>query len=509
MRKIILAGLVFGVLYAQAQEPVDALRYSRFKQTGTARSIAIGGAMTALGGDISAVNTNPAGIALFKTNELVLSPGFNFNINNGAYLGGKDKGSASEFNYGMSGFVFATPPRREGGWRNFTYAITANRVADFNNHVAFKGNNNVSSFSEKYLEELINAGERDPNRAATEYPFGSSLAINTYLVEPKLDAQGNALGYFSMATPKTGVQQEQVIRTTGGISSINFAGSANLNDILFLGASLGVESVKFTREQTFKESDISGKTNNNFNYFTVEDYLNTTGSGLNLKAGLILKPVDYIRLGLSVHTPTFYDLTERYNTTITTDLEGYSGQQGTLKQSTSDLLGQFGEYAYQFLNPWKFQAGMAYVLREVEDVTQQKGFISADIEFLNYGKGQFNNQDNMGSSYFADLNNVIREQFKNAVNIRLGGELKFNTIMTRAGISYNSNPYVDENLNGTRMTISGGLGWRNKGKFVDLTYMHHFVKDGYYPYRLEGNSFAPVNINGSTGNILLTFGFKF
>ena len=96
MKNFFVACFLLSVLYTQAQEPVDALRYSKFTPTGSARSIAIGGAMTALGGDISSVNTNPAGIALFKTNEFVLSPGFNFNSNKGTYLDGKDKGRESD-----------------------------------------------------------------------------------------------------------------------------------------------------------------------------------------------------------------------------------------------------------------------------------------------------------------------------------------------------------------------------------------------------------------------------
>lgn len=507
MRIFLLSGILIGGLSLQAQEPIDALRYSRFQPTGSARALAIGGALTGLGGDISSANSNPAGIAFFKTNELVLSPGFNFQNNKASYLGAQDKGNRSAWNYGMTGFVFATPPRRNGNWRNFSYAITASRTADFNNRIRFNGKNSRSSYSEKYLEELVDAGETDPNRAASEYPFGPSLAVNTYLVEPELDAQGNATGYFSLSTPKTGVNQEQTITTSGGISTISFTGSANLSDQLYFGATINLESIKYTREQRFKESDAT-TLKNNFNYFTVEDYLETSGSGMNLKAGMIFKPVEYIRLGVAVHTPTFYDLTDRYNTTITTDLEGYANP-GTMKQSTSDLLGQFGEYAYQFVNPWKFMAGISYVLREVEDVTQQKGFLSADVEFQNYGKSTFSDPENSGNSYYTDLNAVVGQQFKNAVNIRVGGELKFNTLMTRAGFGYYSNPYVDADINGTRMTISGGLGWRNKGKFVDLTYMHNVVKDGYYPYRLNDNFFAPVNLKGAAGNILLTVGFKF
>ena len=161
------------------------------------------------------------------------------------------------------------------------------------------------------------------------------------------------------------------------------------------------------------------------------------------------------------------------------------------------------------MNPWKIQTGFSYVIREIEDVTQQKGFITAEVEFLNYGNGEFSDPNNPGSNYFQDLNNVISQQFQNAINMRIGGELKFNTIMTRAGFGYYSNPYLDADINGTRLTVSGGLGWRNKGKFIDLTYMHNIVKDGYYPYRLNDNYFAPVNIKGGAGNVLLTFGFKF
>ncbi len=508
IKRILLIGFIFASLYSLAQEPADALRYSRFAPVGTARSMAIGGALTALGGDISSTQVNPAGIALFKTNEFVLSPGFNLNNTKSNYLGSSDKDNKSAFNFGTSGFVIASPGSGRSNWKNFSYAVTANRTANFNNTVSFKGLNNQSSYSEKYLEELINNRVTDPNKAAKDYPFGSSLAINTYLVEPNLNSNGDATGYYSLSTPQTGVRQEQVINTTGGITTLSFAGSGNLNDKLYLGGSLNWDILRYKRTQTFKESDNTASLTNKFGYFSVEDYLETSGTGLNLKLGMIFKPVEFIRVGLAVHTPSWYEMKDNYNTTLTTDLEGYAGP-GTLKQSASDILGQPGEYVYNFSNPWRFMGGIAYVLREVQDVTKQRGFLTADVEYITYTSPRFSDPNDQSGTYFDELNNTISDIYKSAINVRVGGELKFNTLMVRGGFGYYSNPYKDAEIDGTRMNISGGLGYRNKGTFVDLTYMHQILKDGYYPYRLEDNAFSPVGLKGSTGNIMLTLGFKF
>jgi hypothetical protein len=153
--------------------------------------------------------------------------------------------------------------------------------------------------------------------------------------------------------------------------------------------------------------------------------------------------------------------------------------------------------------------GVAYVIREVQDVTKQRGFISADIEYTTYTSPRFSDPNDLSGNYFDELNNTISDIYKSSINVRLGGELKFNTIMVRGGFGYFGNPYKDPELNGQRMNISGGLGYRNKGKFIDLTYMHQILNDGFYPYRLNDNFFAPVDMRGSTGNIMLTVGFKF
>jgi long-subunit fatty acid transport protein len=396
-------------------------------------------------------------------------------------------------------------------WRNVTIGIGVNRVANFNNSVYFKGLNNKSSYSEKYLEELINNNVTNPNSAANNFPYGASLAFNTYLIDTIRGAGGNVAGYRSLATPQTGVNQEQTIQTSGGMNEIGLALSGNLGDKFYIGGSLLWNVLNYERTSLYRESDATTNNKNNFNYFTVEDYLSTTGIGIGLKLGMIFKPVDQLRLGLAFHTPTVYNLKDLYASTLTSDLEGYAGP-GTQTQSSRDFnSGADGEFTYNLNNPLRIMGGISYVLREDQDVTKQRGFISADIEYLNYRGSSFSSSDpsNNSGSYFNDLNGTIDNYYRSAINARVGGELKFNTLMVRGGFAYFGNPYQTAEVKGSRMNISGGLGYRDKGKFIDLTYVHQIGKDGYFPYRLDNGFFAPVNMKSGVGNILLTVGFKF
>jgi hypothetical protein len=151
----------------------------------------------------------------------------------------------------------------------------------------------------------------------------------------------------------------------------------------------------------------------------------------------------------------------------------------------------------------------SYVLREIEDVTKQKGFITADIEYTGYRSNRFHNaEDYDDDGYYDEVNQAIKDYYKGAFNFRLGGELKFTTIMTRLGFAYYSNPYKDKELKGNKMFLSGGLGYRNAGIFIDLTYVHSLQKDVSFPYRLPDKANTFANVKSSVGNIMLTVGFK-
>ena len=155
MKKNLL--IIFSIISitSYAQNPDDALRTAWFTQNGTARNMATGGVMGSLGGDITANHVNPAGIGLFKTNEFVLTPGFALNQNKFKYRGSDTLNSKNSFNYGASGIILSSSNKGEHNkWTSSAFALSINQVANYNNHIQFKGFNNFSSFTEQYLEEL-------------------------------------------------------------------------------------------------------------------------------------------------------------------------------------------------------------------------------------------------------------------------------------------------------------------------------------------------------------------
>lgn len=499
---------LFALTKSYAQEPADALRYSWITQNGTARNQAIGGAGVSLGGEFSSLFINPAGLGFYKTNEFVITPGVSIKNLKSDYLNTSQTGNTTNFNLGASGLLFSSPSA-DKSIRSFTFALGVNRIADFNKHIYYKGQNATSSYSEKYLEELVNNNVTDPNHAATDYPFGSSLAFNTYLIDTVQAADGSVSGYRSLANPNYGLIQENTIISSGGITAFTLGGGVNLKEKLYLGLSLNLDFLNYHRNSIYKESDGSGNPNNNFNYFEENETLNTKGIGANAKFGIIYKPKEDVRLGFTFQTPSNYELTDHYSAAVTTDLEGYGGA-GVKQQSSSDLNnGQLLESKYVLNTPMKAAISGSYVLHEAADVRNQRGFITADIEYVNYKGANFKSTDKTDAAakdYYGALSTAINNTYKNAINVKLGGELKFDTYMFRLGGAYYGNPYKNETA--SLYKVSGGLGYRNKGIFIDLTYVYTLNKDVSYPYRLQDKPNTPAYIKNTGGNIIATIGFK-
>ena len=104
---------------------------------------------------------------------------------------------------------------------------------------------------------------------------------------------------------------------------------------------------------------------------------------------------------------------------------------------------------------------------------------------------------------------MVKNEYKGAFNFRVGGELKFNIIMARLGLAYYGKPYKDRDFRANQLLLSGGLGYRNKGFFIDLTYVHRVTRDVSFPYRLEDRLNTYASLNQKTGNIVATVGVKF
>ena len=513
MKKYLLlpALLISTVIYAQI--PEDALRYSYYPQNGTARSLAIGGAMGSLGGDINAIFVNPAGLGNYKTGEFVFTPGFYMNNNKTNFRDTQNKNKKNNFALGPIGFVFGSPLRYDAT-SSHAFSMAFTQTANFNNSVHYSGLNNYSSYSEQWAEQLAKS-DLDIGVALNQpqFAYGTAPAIFTYLIDTFRvggNLQVRALPE-NILDAKQALHQQYINDTKGAQYEIALGYAVNNRDKFQFGF-VGIPIMNYSSNTTFKENDTSSNKLNGFDAFTYTDDYSTKGAGINAKIGIIFKPVERIRLGLAVHTPTYMvSLKDVRTSSLNVNTENYGGVTSVTSQTFTN--GQPGESKYSMVTPLKVMVSGSYVIREIENVKKQKGFITADIEYVNHKGSNFYSASETPTAEekqnYKDLNSVIKDQYKGTFNFRVGGELKFNTIMTRLGFAYYTNPYKDKELKAHRALVSGGLGYRNKGIFIDLTYIYAMSKDVNFPYRLEDRSNTYASLNNNRGNIVASVGFKF
>ena len=514
MKKYLLVTSLLSSSIVFAQVPEDALRYSFYPQGGTARNLAIGGAMGSLGGDINATFVNPAGLGFYKTGEFVLTPGFFLNNNKATYRQNASQNKKNSFGFGTSGLILGSANPRNTSKSN-AVSIAFTQTANFNNRIQYKGLNNYSSFSEQFVEEFAKSGYTidEVLNNNSPLPYGSATALYTYLIDTVtvngvVQVKG-APEYILDAGQA--LQQEMTRTTTGGISELALAFAHNSNDKWYWGITIGAPFITYTSNTWFKENDTSASTTNHFKQFEYTDEFTTRGFGLNAKLGIIYRPQEYFRLGLAIHTPTYMGLTDKRTTKLITEVENPVNSFSVSSQTFTN--NQPGEAKYVQTTPFKAVLSASYVFRELENVKKQRAFITADVEYVHHKGSRFSSDNTEPTpeekNYYKALNKVIKTDYKGSFNFRVGGELKFTVLMARLGFAYYGNPYKDAGYKANRMLLSGGLGYRNKGMFIDLTYVHTISKDVSFPYRLGDRANTYAMLKQQRGNIVATLGFKF
>ena len=509
MKYLILSCLLFITGIIQAQSPEEALRTAWYTQNGTARFMGTGGVMGSLGGDITANHINPAGIGLYKTSEFVFSPGFAFNNNQFKYRGTDTLSKKNNFNYGTSGFIFGSSGRNNSQWKSSAFAISVNEIANYNNHVQFKGFNNQSSFTEQYLEELVR-DRADTFAALSNYIFGSSLAFRTFLIDTTSGPGGTVTGYQSLVPISTGTIQNYDANTRGGYHEIALGLAGNVEDKLYVGGSLTIPILQYQRDIIYSETDATNNKNNQFSNFTYKENFTSNAVGIGVKLGMIYKPQEFLRVGFAIHSPQLMSYTDHISSSITANTESYAGIKSA---SSNDLNGGImGERKYNMTTPWRAIASASYVFREIVDTRKQRAFISTDIEYVDYRAARFsgtNGSTQVQQDYFQLMNQTLKDLYHPNINVRIGGELKLHTIMFRLGGAYYGSPYADQNLKASKLIASGGIGYRDHGIFVDLSYSHTMNKDVQFAYRLSDKPNTFAEQSGNRGILVLSFGIKF
>ena len=363
--------------------------------------------------------------------------------------------------------------------------------------------------SEKYLEELIHDGA-DTNSAANNYIFGSSLAYRTYLVDTTANAKGAVTGYQSLVPITTGVNQAYDAYTSGSYNELALGWGGNMDDKLYLGASFVMPMINYSRSLYYSETDATSNTNNDFAGFSLHENFSSKGWGIGAKFGIIYKPEPYFRLGFSVHTPQLISFKDNLSVDMVTNTEKYAGTQSA---SSNDLNnGYAGEREYTVATPLKTIFSTSYFFASPNRPTQPLGFISADLEWVNYAGTRFysNTYDQESTNYYNALNNTIKNLYKNNLNVKLGSEIKLDgNWMLRAGTAYYGSPYNDESIKASRFVVSGGVGYRTDHHFIDFTIINSSTKDVVFPYRLNDKPNTYASMTGNQLIFNIGYGLRF
>lgn len=493
---------------SMAQTEGDLLLMSRNQLNGTARSISLGGAMGAVGGDMSAIAINPAGIGVYRSSEFTYSQGINYNTAHTQYNGTRMNDERFNSPLNQIGYVGTWRPMREAtsGVVSTHFGIGYNRINGFDQNFVLGGYNIASTMLSNFV---IDANGRIPSELGS---FGSGLAYDSYLLDLLPDMENEYYHSHEMidnnnqvVMPNT-VNQRQMIDKNGYGGEYNFTFGMNISHIVQLGASINFQSLMYEETNAYREYnnyDVVGVGLLDIDNF--EYYRNTSlrGTSFNAKLGAIVRPINALRLGLAFHTPNYYEVTQEYNESmVSTFKDGKSYSKGS----------PYSEIDYKFRSPSKLVASLAYV--------SSLGLLSVDYEYMDYTKAKFSpSADNFDMDNTIDpLNRSIETFFKPVHNIRAGAEIKINDMwMARLGAGIHGSPYKSEYVTHdmTRHTYTTGFGYRNNYFFVDVAYQMSTQEEDYYPYNYDTTVYnylepvQPATFTNTNHQLSATVGWKF
>lgn len=515
MKRILslVAGIVF-VLSVSAQTVNDAITFSQVYNGGTARYMAMGGAFNALGGDFSTLSVNPAGIGVYRSGEFTSTMDMRFNRTTVTGL----EDTKFNFNFNNIGYVEGVDVGDEGLIR-LNFAFGFNRLNNYHKAYYAKVLNSSHSLTDNWANSLNNNG--------LDYcTTGAYNAYNSYLI----NEDGGA--YESPLLPDATVDYIKDVKESGKINEWVMSMGGNINDMIYFGATLGIQSIDLKKEyyQTEYFNNIESGADSGYSYhrpedatpFTAydEDYFSyyseeiTDGIGVNAKFGVIVRPVGSVRIGLAVHTPTVKYLevsqyADMYNNTYFYDSDGSLSYGGESSEESAS-------YEYRTISPCKLHGSIAFVLGK-------SLAIDAEADFTDYSTMKIKDTDGR-SIYYQNVNDAISEMYKKAINARIGAEYRVAPeFALRGGAAYYGSPYNDNiyyeggeatdaaDYYGDRYDFSGGFGYRSGDFFMDFAFIRSVQSNRTMVFddAIDGYEFDEMDVDQTLNRFMMTLGLKF
>ncbi|MCI9043750.1 MAG: hypothetical protein HFJ93_07730 [Muribaculaceae bacterium] len=538
--------LALGVATASAQSAVDAYSLSRNDFKGTARFMSMGGAFGALGGDISTLNQNPGGIGIYRSNDVGITLDLDlqhsstntgglkmtdnqtkFHVNNFGYIGAINTGSdvIPFLNFGAS-YTRANSFDRRFRGRN------GNLQGSFSNFIAgaTSGEGSYAGWSQADLTQIDN----DYNPYTDSWaPWMSILAYNAYLINPQPGTPESANKYQGLWQGGTSGNSEMVYEEKGYVDEYNISFGGNVMNTLYWGLGFGITDINYTANSFFDEElshasipnyEATGVVNGDA-YYGLDSWKHITGTGFNFKLGVIVKPINELRLGLAVHTPTYYNLTQQSWARV--DYNYSSGYNSSAE--TND--GWNYQIDWKLRTPWRLIVSVAGVLGG-------RAIISADYEYRPYQNMAIRDADGNPFTYSGSSTDFLKgdiESYYQSSNIlRVGAEYRLTPAWSvRAGVNYESSPSTSYarsaqadiftegpqdcgtmpsyTMDKATTYLTCGLGYRYQSFYIDAAYVYKNQKAEYRPYTPNDYTATPAatEVTDSNSQIVLSMGFRF
>lgn len=502
----IIAMLFTFSIASTAQSAYDALNFSQFEYEGSARSVAMGNAFTALGGDMGAISINPAAVSVFRHSAFTFTPSIINTSSSSSYLTDLSSYKSNDLKLSNIGFVFNMNTGNYSGVMSVNFGITVNRSYDFTSNMVASGTTSESSWLASQAFKTGGVNVRDLEDMSLDpysmgIPWNSILAWDTYLLATLPDSDQDYIAATENITDDGSIviggplDQDFIRNVSGGVTDITFSIGTNINDMIYLGANFTSHILNYDIYECYSEFAVSSNDfQEGFNKFSQIYNQRTSGSGVSMKLGAIVTPIAGLRLGATFTTPTWYDLSDYW----TMDMNS-SFNNGKSYNAFSPE----GYYNYSITTPLRWGLGAAYTLGNF-------ALLSFDYENINYSSITMEgSQSDRG--IFAAENKYIRDNFQAAHNFRAGIELNFNQFAVRGGYNYSTDAEIGSASN--KESFSLGFGYRlTKSCSLDFAYTQKInpYKEYFQLYDSYDGIMAPEgSVTHNKNKFLLTLGWRF
>lgn len=457
MRYSVLSAITMFLLFyvpTNGQNYNDVIRFSRATDIGSARYTSMGGAFSALGNDFSAVQMNPAGLAVYRSGEMSFSSYYRNTSTSTTYYGQSQPGVNGNFRFNQFGIVFNTD--LDNG-EAFNFGIRYTRTNDYGFEHQINASNPQGSIVDQWF-----------NNAVALSPQSSDL-WNAGLYYEQLAADVELIGFNSTSQSweqyawGTDIDQKESFVSEGGRGEFAIDLAYKTNDLHF-GGSIVFPTIYYSYTEVLKESNYA--TASSLKSMELTDYNRITGSGFQLNVGALWTPKDFGRFSAYIHSPTWWSFR----------------QNGSLELTSYDRVGggnlnsyqPFNDFLWSLQTPMTFGAGYAFVFGKY-------GILSADYSFQSFAMSSVSSKRTPGELSY--LNNDIASELSNMHNLRLGGELRLDKWFIRAGYHSTSSPYKELSI--PTHQITSGLGYKANKWGIDIAYARRMKSDSFYLYSSE------------------------